>query len=164
MSLKVNLKVCPGFKFTFFEVTVKHLSHYTLGTPLYIYQFINTIKIGYSCSNNIHNILNNHNRRLQDELNRYSEGPDEVCGNCWRKRQCSLGRWCNLKNVVYQACISSMEHNYEWERSFIGLSTGNWKQGLYKQRHSFSNPWLINQTTQSKYFWDLRDRGLTPQI
>ena len=28
-----------------------------------------TVKISYSCTNNMHSILNNHNRRLLDELN-----------------------------------------------------------------------------------------------
>ena len=59
-----------------------------------------------SCTNNMHNILNNHDRRLLDESNRNSWGPDEVSCNCRRKKESPLGGWCNLKNVIYQACIT----------------------------------------------------------
>ena len=111
----------------------------------------NTVKMSYSCTNNMHSILNNHNKRLLDELNRNSGGPDEVSCNYRRKGVCPLGGRCNTKNVVYQACISHMEHNNDGERVYIGISAGNWKQGLYNYRHSFSYPWLRNQTAQSKY-------------
>ena len=66
----------------------------------------NTVKISHSCTKNMHSILNNHNRRLLDELNRNSGGPDVASCNCKSKEECSLGRRYNSKNVVYLACIS----------------------------------------------------------
>ena len=50
------------------------------------------------------------------------------------------------------------------ERIYIGISAGNWKQSWYSHRHSFSNPKLRYQTALSKYFWGLKDQGLSPQI
>ena len=50
------------------------------------------------------------------------------------------------------------------ERVYIGISAGNWKQRWYTHRHSFSNPKLRYQTALSKYFWGLKDQGLSPQI
>ena len=50
------------------------------------------------------------------------------------------------------------------EKVYIGISIGNWKQELFYHRHSFSNPRLRNQTAHSKYFWNLKDQRLTPQI
>ena len=74
-----------------------------------------------------------------------------------------LGGQCNSKSIIYEACISPMEHNGgEW--IYIGISVGNWKQRLYNHGHSFSNLQLRNQTALSKYFWNLKDWGLTPQI
>ena len=68
-----------------------------------------------------------------------------------------------------ECCILSVHfphgnNNNGGERVYIGISAGNWKQGLYNHRHSFSNPWLRNQTALSKYFWNLKDQELTPQI
>ena len=105
----------------------------------------------------MHNILNNHYRRLLDELNRNSEGPEVESCNCRCKGECPLGGRCNSKKVVYQACISPMELNNDGERVYIGITAGNWKQRLYNHRHSFSNPRLRNQTAQSKYFWNRKD-------
>ena len=136
--------------------------HFNRDNPLRRISKRNAVKISYSCTNNIHSILNNHNRRLLDELKRNSGGPDEVSCNCRRKRGCPLGERCNSKNVVYQACISPMKYDNNGEKVYIGISTGNWKQGLYNYRHSFSNPRLRNQTALSKYFWNLKDQGLTP--
>ena len=112
----------------------------------------------------MHTIVNNHNRRLLNELNRNNGGPDEVFCNCRRKGVCPLGRWCNSKNVVYQACISPCEYNDDGERVYIGISAGNWNQGLYNHKCSFSNLRLRNQTALSKYFRNLKDQGLTLQI
>ena len=46
----------------------------------------------------------------------------------------------------------------------LGISAGNRKQRWYSHRHPFSNPKLRYQTALSKYFWGLKDQGLSPQI
>ena len=112
----------------------------------------------------MHNILNKHNRRLLTELIVNGGGQEVASCNCRSKEDCPLGRRCNSRNVVYRACISLMEHNNDGERVYIGISAGNWKQRLYNHRYSFSNPRLKNQTALSKYFWNLKDQGLTSQI
>ena len=76
----------------------------------------------------MHSILNKHYRKLLDELNRNSGGPDMVSCNCRSKGECPSGGQYNSKNVVYQACISPMEQNNDGERVYIGISTGNKKQ------------------------------------
>ena len=100
----------------------------------------NSVKVSYSCTKNIHNILNNHNRNLLDELIKNGGRPDLASCNCRNKGECPLGGCCNSRNVVYQACISPMEHNNDGERVYIGIFAGNWKQRLYNHRPSFPNP------------------------
>ena len=124
----------------------------------------NTVKISYSCTKNMYNILSNHNRRLLNELITRDRNPDDGSCNCRNKEECLLGRHCNLRNVIYQTFISSIEHQRDGERFYIGISVGNWKQRWYNHRHSFSNPKLRYQTALSKYFWGLKDQGLSPQI
>ena len=132
--------------------------HFSRDNPLRKIFYRNTVKMSYSCTNNMHSILNKHNRRLLDELNRNSEGPDKVSCNSRRKEECLLGGWCNSKKVIYQVWISSMECNTVEAKVYIGISTGNWKQGLYNDRYSFFNSRLRNQATLSRYFWNLRFR------
>ena len=87
----------------------------------------------------------------------------ESC-NCRNKEECSSGGRCTTRNVVYQACISPMEQQRDGERVYIGISAGSWKQRWYSHRHSFSNPKHRYQTALSKYFWGLKDQGLSPQV
>ena len=133
--------------------------HFNRDNPLRKIFNRNTVKISCSCSRNMHNILNNRNRRLLDKLIKNSGGLDVESCNCRSKGECLLGRCCNLRNVIYLACISPMEHN-DGKRVYIGISAGNWKPRLYNHRHSFSNLRLRNQTALSKYFWNLKDQGL----
>ena len=93
--------------------------------------------------------------KLLEELIKNDGRPDLASCNSRSKGECPLGGRCNSRNVVYQACISPMEHNNDGERVYIGIFAVNWKQGLYNHRHPFSNPRLRNQTALSKYFWNL---------
>ena len=138
-------------------------NHFNRDNPLRKVFNKHIVKISYSFTRNMHNILNNHNKRLLDELIKNGRGPDVASRNCRSKGKCPLGRCCNSGNVEYQVCISPMEHNKNRDRVYVGISAGNWKQRLYKHRHSFSNPRLRNQTI-SKYFWNLKDHGLTLQV
>ena len=122
------------------------------------------MKVSYSCTKNMYNILNNHNRRLLNELITRDRNPNVESCNCRNREECPLGGRCPTRNVVYQACISPMEQQKNGERVYIGISAGNWKQRWYSHRHSFSNPKLRYQTALSKYFWGLKDQGLSPQI
>ena len=50
------------------------------------------------------------------------------------------------------------------EKVYMGILGGNWKQRFYKHRHSFANPLLRNHTALSKWFWSLKESGLTSEI
>ena len=63
--------------------------HFNRDNPFRKFFNWNTVKTSYSCTNNMHNILNNYNRRFLDELNGNSGGPDEESWNCIRKGECN---------------------------------------------------------------------------
>ena len=69
----------------------------------------------------------------------------------------------NLENVVYQANISPKEGNFN-EKEYIGESSLKWKFRHYNHSQTFNNPLLRNQTAISKYYWELKDQGLTPIV
>ena len=137
--------------------------HFNGDNPLSRIFYRNTVKISYSCTKNMYNIVSNHNRRLLNELITRDRNPGVGSCNCRSKEECPFGGRCNSRNV-YQACISPIEHKRDRERVFIGISAGNWKQRWYNHRYSFSNPKHRYQTALSKYFWGLKDQGLSPQI
>ena len=130
--------------------------HFNRDNPLSRIFNRNTVKISYSCTKNMYNILSNHNKRLLNELITRDRNPDVESCNCRNKEECLLGGHCHSRNVIYQACISPMEQQRDRERVYIGISAGNWKQRWYNYKHSFSNPKLRYQTALSKYFGALR--------
>ena len=101
--------------------------HFNRDNPLSRIFNRNTVKISYSCTKNMYNILSNHNKRLFNELITRDRNPDVGSCNCRNKEECPLGGRCNSRNV-YQAYISPMEQQRDGERVHIGISAGNWKQ------------------------------------
>ena len=122
-----------------------------------------TIKISYSCTYNLYKIISNHNKDLMEKScvdRQYLSKP--LCNSRVRD-ECPVGGKCNSENVVYKATIFQMENRKDI-KIYFGISTGNWKQRLYNDRHSVSNPFLRNQTAFSKWFWRLKDSDLTPLV
>ena len=127
----------------------------------------NSVKISYSCANNMHSILsnnNNHNRRLLVELNRNSRRHSKVSCNSRRKQECPRADDEIRRTSHTKRAFPPVEHNNDGERVYIGIFAGIWKQGLYNHWKSFSNPRLRNQIALSKYFCNLKDQGLTSEI
>ena len=57
-----------------------------------------------------------------------------------------------------------MEHNNGGKREYIDISAWNLTKRLFNHRHFFSSLLFRKQTTLSKYFGNLKDEELTPQI
>ena len=72
-----------------------------------------------SCIKNMNNILNNHNKRLLNELIVNDRSPYVASCNCRSKDECPIDGSCDSRNVLYQACISTMEHKKDGERESI---------------------------------------------
>ena len=87
--------------------------HFNRDNPLSRIFNINTVKISYSCTKNMYNILSNHN---MNELTTRDRNPDVESCNCRNKEECPLGGRCTSRNVVYQVCISPMEQQKDGER------------------------------------------------
>ena len=129
--------------------------HFNRDNPLSRIFTRNTVKISYSCTKNMYNILSNHNKRLLNELITRDMNPDVGSCNCRNKEECPLGGRCNSRNSYTRHAFLL----WDGERGYIGISAGNWRQRWYNHKHSFSNPKLRYQTALSKYFGTLRIRG-----
>ena len=101
--------------------------HFNRDNPLSRIFNRNTVKISYSCTKNMCNILSNHNKRLLNELTTWDWNPNDESCNCRNKEECPLDGRCTSRNVVYQAWISPMEEQKDGEGVYIGKSAGNWK-------------------------------------
>ena len=117
------------------------------------------MKISYSCTKNMYNILSNHNKRLLNELITKDRNPDVGSCNCRNKEECPLGGRCNSRNVVYQAYISPMDSKRMGRESIWESlrEIGN-KDGTTTNLH-FPTQNLYTRLLYQNIFGALRIRG-----
>ena len=138
-----------------------------------------TLKISYSCTKNIFQIINSHNKNItkdfQDQINirnnknnnnnnnnNNSNVVKKEC-NCKHREICPMNGLCNLNNVIYQAIIYPKEDTTD-RKTYVGLASTKWKQRFFNHKFTFSHEHLKNHTALSKHFWFLKNKGLTPEI
>ena len=89
----------------------------------------NTIKLSYSCSTNMKNLIKQHNSRVLSEPTSHQE---KLC-NCRNKNSCPLDGNCQVKNIVYKAIITT-DQNY---CICYGTAKGEFKTRYNNHTNSF---------------------------
>ena len=114
-----------------------------------------TLKISYSCNRNISQIINSHNDEIINEfynwVNNKNINSKKIECNCKSRSDCPMNGLCNLHNVVYQAIIYPKEDISD-KKSYIGISSTNWKVRYGNHKFSFSHEHQKNQTALSKHY------------
>ena len=109
-----------------------------------------TIKVSYSCMNNVSQIVKQHNRNVCNK----KEKQTNSC-NCRNKDKYPLNGNCKVQNVIYK-CTVSVTQTFK-QRVYLRIAEGNWKQRLYNHRQSFKDKKHKNNTALSSYLWDLKE-------
>ena len=119
----------------------------------------NTLKISYSTTENMAQIINKHNKKI------LSKGTGEKNGgcNCVDKTKCPLdGKNCLTKQVVYKGETSS---TLEASKCYIGITEGTWKGRHSVHKTSFKNREYKARTVLTEYIWKIKDQKKEmPQI
>ena len=109
----------------------------------------NTVKVSYSCMNNVSQIIKQHNRNVynkkEKQINPY---------NCRNIRECHIHGNGKVQNVIYKCTVSATQTD---KRVYLGRAEGSWKQRLYNHRQSFKDKKHKNDTALSSYLWDLKE-------
>ena len=116
----------------------------------------NTIKLSYSCTDNMSQIIKAHNNKI---IGPNSLNDGESC-NCRNRQLCPLEGKCTTSNIVYEAQVTS---NAE-VKTYIGLTATTFKTRYSAHRSSFSDSRKKNSTELSKYIWALKDRQVPYNI
>lgn len=111
----------------------------------------NTIKLSYSCMNNIETMLKAHNNKILTDHNRR---PD-TC-NCQRNKVCPLGGKCTAESLIYEATVSTTST----KKKYIGLTANTFKSRYYQHVNSFNDPNKKHQTALSSHIWDLKAKAI----
>ena len=112
----------------------------------------NNIKISYSCTPNIKNVIQQHNsKNLQSPKIKETK----PC-NCRNPTDCPLTNKCLTRSIVYQATViaNTSEHIY------FGISDTEFKDRYNNHIKSFNQRRYEKETELSKFIWSLKDQGI----
>ena len=80
--------------------------------------------------------------------------PRDQC-NCKNKNDHPLDSNCQTSDIIYQ-CIASTTVNPD--KIYLGTAEGNFKKRYYNHKTSFKKRDKANDTTLSKYVWEVKDK------
>ena len=112
----------------------------------------NTIKVSYSCTQNLEAIIAAKNSKLLAS----PTNVDEKMCSCSRNSTCPLEGKCLTKNLVYQTTVEQRDGE---TNTYIGLTSTTFKARLGVHKNSFKDP-EANQTSLSTHIWDLKKRKI----
>ena len=143
--------------------------HFPSGHPLHPVLNKNSVKVSYSCTKNLDEIISAHNQKV---LNNNSEALNDCTDgcNCQVKAECPLDGACDVKDVIYQAEI--YPENKPLDRKYyIGMAKGKWKTRYGNHKHSMThrpseenNYNNKNTTALSEKFWEMDDNNKNPVV
>ena len=118
----------------------------------------NNLKVSYSCTTNMANIVKSHNQKI---LNENNEASDEKKCNCRSKNLCPLDGACLTKNIIYEATVTTSSGN---ARTYIGMTEHEFKTRYNNHKLSFKDRKHSHNTVLSKHIWDLKDENIDYKI
>ena len=108
-----------------------------------------TLKVSYSCMENVTQIIKKHNRKIiQPNLTTITS----AC-NCREKPNCPLNDACLTKGTVYMAEVTTQDQK---RKQYIGMTENDFKGRFNVHKQSFNKPKYENSTSLSKYIWELK--------
>ena len=111
----------------------------------------NTLKLSYSCTASMGNIITGHNAKVL----RSKFVPDQRPCNCQNKANCPLNGDCLAKSIIYKAEVC---HENTTE-TYYGQCEGEFKLRYNNHTKSFRHSKYRNETELSKLIWKLKDEG-----
>ncbi len=95
----------------------------------------NTVKVSYSCMNNVKSIISKHNTRITGRSKPQCEVIDPC--TCRDKKTCPLQEKCMTKDIVYKATITTSNTNST--KHYIGMTASTFKERYRNHIKSFNH-------------------------
>ena len=109
----------------------------------------NTVKVSYSCTQNMSSMIKSHNKKVINKDVKESKS----C-NCRVKSECPLNGQCQVTDIIYKCTVLSPDKP---NKVYLRTAEGDCKKRFYNYRKSFNNEGSANDTTLSKYIWELKE-------
>ena len=115
----------------------------------------NTIKVSYSCMDNMEKIIKSHNVKIMKN----DEVTNERTCNCQVKANCPLNGKCLSENIAYLAEVQHKTNNIP-NKFYIGVTSPKFKLRLGNHKKAFVNEKYKADTELSKYIWKLKKANI----
>ena len=114
----------------------------------------NTIKLSYSCTPNVKQIIDGHNKDILKKADQPQQTQTKKMCNCRNKAECPLRGECLIKEIVYQAEVTTSSNT----ETYVGLTATEFKTRWRNHQQSFTHEKKKNDTELSKYLWQLKEQ------
>ena len=141
-----NVKTNIGKKF--FKILHKN---FPPGHELHKILNKNTIKLSYSCMQNVQRIIKSINQKVLSSED-VKKTPEKTC-NCRKKEDCPLQNQCLTKTVVYKASVKTEQNTF----IYFGTAEGEFKTRFNNHSTSFKHEKNQHKTELSKKIWELKN-------
>ena len=120
-----------------------------------------TLKLSYSCTANMKNIIAGHNAKILTQNRSAAENEETGC-NCQKPDLCPIPGRCKEKTLVYEATIETPDST----KKYIGSTELTFKKRYYGHNTDLTNPPTEDSkgTTLSAHYWKQKDKGHKPII
>ena len=115
-------------------------THFPVGHKLHKIFNRNTVKVSYSCVDNVRSIITNHNTRVTRRNHTQVISADNW--KCRNKEECPLQNKCMKKDIVYKATISTSNDT----KYYIGMTSNTFKV------HMTSSPFFFQKFAVTRRF------------
>ena len=129
-------------------------THFPAGHKLHKIFNRNTVKVRYSCMNNVRSIITNHNTRIIRKGQTQVTSADNCNCRNTHMEACPLQNKCMNKDIVYKATISTSNANDT--KHYIGMTSSTFKERYRNHIKSFTHKKYSNETELSKHIWHLK--------
>ena len=143
-----NVEVKTNIGKIFFKLVRKHFHK----RHPYRKIFNNTIKISYSCTPNVKNLIKQHNTSI---MKSNPETNNRAC-NCRTKDNCPLDGKFSSECIVYEATVLSTKQT----KVYFGTAEGSFKSRYNNHTKSFRLRGYEHETELSKHIWSLKDSNI----
>ena len=127
-------------------------THFPKQHPLHRLFNRNTVKLSYSCTMNLDNIVKAHNAKILKQEDESNESVGRSC-NCRDKAACPVANNCLKNNVVYKATVQHGDNT----QHYIGMIENTFKTRYTLHKSSLKHSKNRNQTELSNLIWTLKD-------
>ena len=114
----------------------------------------NTVKVSYSCMENIQSTIQRHNNGILKSRNNPRTNTEKC--NCRQRNshQRPIPGNCLAKSIIYQAEVTTPDDGEM--KKCIGMTANDFKQRYRNHLKSFRNEKHANETELSKHVWNLK--------